>query len=305
MISLTSSFNLIEARAETLSALVAIGFFVGEFLARGPLTQLLAFLAQTTRRLGHKLDRENRSIATRVYRGIIAVLMLVFPAIIAAAALSQYIPWVKLLAVILLVAWFGYCFATIGSIVLLRRAKRGGLPLELPNLNYLFADTHAVIRHLITTRIQAFAIGVVGGCFWYVVGGLVGMAMYLSLAAANSAYHSRAAFGWAARSLFCLANALPALFTRVLIFLASLFTPHSKPLKGLFAPDWQTAFADTLDIALGGPTPNGDMPWVGQGTARLTPNHLQRAMQLLAVATVLLVLLLAHQHLYNILIKFI
>lgn len=295
--------HLIEARAETLAAFVALGFFVGEFLARGPLTQLLTFLAQTTRTLGHKLDRENRSVATRVYRGIIAVLMLVFPAIIAAAALSQHIPWLKLLAVLLLIAWFGYCFATIHSIALLRRAKRGGLPLELPNLNYLFADTHAVIRHLITTRIQAFAIGVVGGCFWYVAGGLVGMAMYLSLAAAHNAYHSRAAFGWAARSLFALANALPALITRALIFCASLFTPHSKPFKGACASDWQTGIATTLDIALGGPTPSGDMPWVGQGTARLTPNHLQRAMQMLMTATVLLVLLLAHQELYNILIK--
>lgn len=298
----SSTLSLIADRGETLAALVALGFFVGEFLARGPFTQLRIALANATRTLGHKLDREHRPIATRVYRGITAVLMLVLPAIAAAAALSQPNPWVKLLSAMLLVAWFGYCFSTIRSIRLLRGAKHGGLPLELPGVNYLFADTHAVIRHLIATRLHAFAIGIVGGCFWYVAGGLVGMAIYLALASAHHAYHARATFGWAARSLFMLANAIPATITRALIFFASLLTPHTKPVAGLFANSWQTALATTLDVTLGGPTPIGETPWVGQGTARLTLAHLQRAMQLLGAATVLLVVLLAHRELYNMLL---
>lgn len=305
MISLTSALNLIESRAETLAALVAIGFFIGEFLARGPFTQALATLSSITRKLGHKLDREHRPIATRVYRGIVAVLMLVLPAIAIAAALSQPIAWVKLLGMLLIITWVGYCMATLNSITLLRRAGCDGLPLELPSLNYLFADTHAVIRHLITTRLEAFAVGVVGGCFWYVAGGLVGMAMYLALAGAHRAFQHRAAFGWAARSLFQLANAIPTILARALLFLAALFTPHTRPLRGLREPSVLAAAATTLDIALGGPTPHGDMPWAGQGTARLTPAHLKRAMQLIAVATVLLVLTLAHQHLYNLLIELI
>lgn len=302
---LTSTLQLAQSRAETLSLLIVLGCVLGELLARGPFTQALATLSTITRKLGHKLDREHRAIATRVYRGIIAVLMLVLPAIAIAAALAQPIAWVKLLGALLIIIWVGYCMAPLSSIGTLRRTGRDGVPLSLPNLPYLFADSHAVIRHLISTRLEAFAVGVVGACFWYVAGGLVGMAMYLALAGAYRAFQHRAAFGWAARSLFQLANAIPAILARVLMFLAALFTPRTRPLRGLREPTVLAAAATTLDIALGGPTPGGERPWVGAGTARLTPAHLTRAMQLIAVATVLLVLTLAHQHLYNLLIKLI
>lgn len=305
MSALSTTLHFAQSRAETLSLLVVLGCVLGELLARGPFTNALASLSSITRKLGHKLDREHRAIATRVYRGIIAVLMLVLPAIAIAAALAQPIAWVKLLSALLIITWVGYCMAPLSSIGILRRAGRDGVPLSLPHLPYLFADSHAVIRHLITTRLEAFAVGVVGACFWYVVGGLVAMAIYLALAGAHNAFQQRAAFGWAARSLFRLANAIPAILARALIFLAALFTPRTRPLRGLREPTLRAAAATTLDIALGGPMPGGERPWVGAGTARLTPVHLKRAMHLLSVATVLLVLLLAHQHLYNILIKFI
>lgn len=300
-----SYIHLFESRAETLSLLVVLGCVLGEFLARGPFTHALTTLTSITRKLGYKLDREHRAIATRVYRGIIAVLMLVLPAIALAAAIGQPVAWLQLLTAILIVAWFGHCFSSISTLALYRRARSSGLSLQLPQMSYLFADGHAVIRYLIANRLQAFAVGVVGGCFWYVVGGVMVMAIYLTLAAAHNAYEQRAAFGWAARSLFQLANALPAILTRALIFLAALFTPRTRPLRGLTEPTLLAAAATTLDIALGGPMPGGERPWVGAGTAKLTPVHLQRAMQLLAVATVLLVLLLAHQQLYKLLIKFI
>lgn len=305
MTLLSTTLHLVQSRAETLSLLVVLGCVLGEFLARGPFTHALTTLTSITRTLGHKLDREHRAIATRVYRGIIAVLMLVLPAIALAAAIGQPVAWLKLLTAILMVAWFGHCFSSISTLALYRRAHSSGLPLELPQMSYLFADGHAVIRYLIATRLEAFAVGVVGGCFWYGLGGVMALAIYLVLAGAHAVFQQRAAFGWAARSLFRLANALPAILARALIFLAALFTPHTRPLRGLAESTLLAAAAATLDIALGGPMPTGERPWVGPGTAKLTPVHLQRAMQLLAVAAVLLVLLLAHQQLYNLLIKFI
>lgn len=299
MTSFLPYLHLIETRAETLAALVAIGFIFGEFLARGPFTQSLRAGNAIIRRLMHKLNRENRSVATLVYRGIVALLMLLAPAIIAAGLLGRAIPWLEWLVALLLITWFGHCFQTITTLRRIARAKTDGLALELPQLDYLFSDSHAVIRHLITARFHAFAIGVVGGCFWYMAGGLIAMAIYLTLAAACRAYQPSIAFGWAARSLFMLAHAVPNLIARALMFLAAFFTPHCKPFAGLFAKRWLAALAATLAVALGGKTPEGELPWVGSGSARLTRAHLRRAMHLLAVATMLLVLLLAHQHLSN------
>lgn len=305
MTLLSPYLHLIETRAETLAALLAIGCIVGEFLARGPFTQALSYGQHIIRTLGRKLNRENRSVATLVYRGIVAVLMLLLPAILAASLLSKPLPWLELLAALLLIAWFGHCFQTMATLRLIARAKTAGLPLELPGLDYLFNDSHAVIRYVITTRMDAFAIGIVGGCFWFTLGGFVGIAIYLTLAAASRAYAPHIAFGWAARSLFLLANALPTLIARVLIFFAAFFTPHTKPFAGLFAKSWRAAIALTLAIALGGKMPEGEMPWVGTASARLTHTHLRRVMHLLVAASILLLLLLAHQQLFNALKMFI
>jgi hypothetical protein len=303
--ALAAYLELIETRAQSLAMLLVLGFVVGEFLARGPFSTLLRRGQQLMGTLGRKLNREHRSVATLVYRGIVAVLMLLAPAIVAASLLTRPLAWVELLSALWLVAWFGHCFQTVATWRLAARAKHAGLALEIPGLDYLFSDSHAVIRYLIARRVDAFAIGIVGGCFWYVAGGPVAMAIYLVLAAACRTYRAHVAFGWAARSLFALADSLPKLIARALLFLAAYVTPHTKPCSGLRARDWLTAVAATLDIALGGKTPEGEIAWAGTASARLTHAHLARAIQLLVAASVWLLLLLAHQHLYNILIKLI
>ncbi|MFZ4541203.1 MAG: hypothetical protein ACOYNL_05240 [Rickettsiales bacterium] len=251
------------------------------------------------------MDKPKRGVATLVYRGIVAVVMLVIPAVIAGAFLSTALPWIQLLSVIGLFVWFGHCFVTFPTLALLKRAKLDGLPLNLPNLNYLFADSHAVIRYLITVRMESFAVGIVGGCFWYVLGGWVFMAPYLVLATAAGAYAPRLAFGWAARGLFALIDAVPRLIARLLLVLAALFTPHTRPIAGLLAPNWRTAVAMTLDCSLGGPSPRGEAAWVGTGTPKATYHQLRRGMMMLVVAAVLLVLLLSASIVVNLLVKLI
>ena len=315
-------FALLKLRAEMLAAIVVLGYAVGEFFARGPFTMLLDAGDALIVRL-KKLDKPNRGIATLVSRGMIAVFMLLIPAMLATVAVWLLISFplsivfradiaamnlsadvlmasMKLVSYMLLTLWFGHCFETWRSVALWRRAKADGLPLELPWLDYLFADSHAVIRFLVARRIAGFTIGVVGGSFWYLIGGLPLMAAYLTLAAAADAYRSPA-FGWAARSLFLLMDLVPRFISRILLTLASLFTPHTKPLAGLFAPTARSSIASTLDIALGGPTPKGELPWVGKGTARLSPKHLQRVLIMVLACSVLLVLLLVSPIIVNIL----
>ena len=288
---------LLKLRAEMLAPLIVLGYVVGEFFARGPFTLLLQAGDALVSRL-KKLDKPNRGVATLVYRGMIAVFMLLIPAMLAAAFFSENVPAMKLVSYTLLVLWFGHCFETFRTLALWRRAKADGLPLELPGLHYLFADSHAVIRHLVAARIRGFAVGVVGGSFWYLLGGLPMMAAYLTLAAAADTYRSPA-FGWSARSLFLLLDLVPRFISRLLLTLGSLFTPQTKPFAGLFASGWRSSIASTLDIALGGPTPKGEVPWVGKGTARLTPKHLQRALTMVLAASILLVLLLIGPSLSN------
>lgn len=292
-------FTLLKLRAEMLAPIIVLGYVVGEFFARGPINALINAGDALVVWL-KKLDKPNRGIATLVYRGMIAVFMLLIPAMFAAALLSKNIPEVKLASYIFLVIWFGHCFETWRTISLWRRAKVDGLPLELPGLNYLFADSHAVIRYLVARRINGFAVGVVGGSFWYLVGGLPLMAAYLTLAAAADHYRSPA-FGWAARSLFLLMDIVPRFISRILLTFASIFTPQTKPFAGLFASTARSSIASTLDVALGGPTPKGELPWVGKGTARLGPKHLQRTLTMVLAATLLLVLLLVAPELSNIL----
>ena len=290
---------LLKLRAEMLAAIIVLGYVVGEFFARGPFAALLDAGDALVVRL-KKLDKPNRGVATLVYRGMIAVFMLLIPAMFAAALLSKNIPALKLATYGVLILWFGHCFQTFRTLALWRRAKVDGLPLELPGLHYLFADSHAVIRYLVATRIHGFTIGVIGGSFWYLIGGLPLMAAYLTLAAIADSYRTLA-FGWAARSLFLLMDIAPRFISRILLTLASLFTPQTKPFAGLFAPTARSAIASTLDVALGGPTPKGELPWVGKGTARLTPKHLQRTLTMVLAATLLLVVLLASPTLGNLL----
>ena len=292
-------FASLKLRAEILAAIIVLGYLVGEFLARGPFSMLLDAGDRLVLRLT-KLDKPNRSVATLVYRGMIAVFMLLIPAMFAAALLSQDIPALKIVSYLLLVLWFGHCFETFRTLALWRRAKADGLHLELPWLDYLFADSHAVIRYFVARRIHGFTVGVVGGSFWYLVGGLPLMAAYLTLDATADTYRS-AAFGWAARSLFLLMDLVPRFISRVLLTLASLFTPQTKPFRGLFAATASRRIANMLDIALGGPGPKGESPWVGKGTARLSAKHLQRILILILASSVLLVLLLTSPSLYNIL----
>jgi cobalamin biosynthesis protein CobD/CbiB len=290
---------LLKLRAQLLAALIVLGYVIGEFFARGPIALLLNAGDALVVRL-KKLDKPNRGVATLVYRGMIAVFMLLIPAMLAAALLSKNIPALKLFSYALLVIWFGHCFETFRTISLWRRAKIDGLPLELPGLHYLFADSHAVIRYLVARRIQGFTVGVVGGSFWYLIGGLPLMAAYLTLAAAADTYRTPV-FGWAARSLFLLMDIFPRFISRILLTLASLFTPQTKPFAGLFATSARAGIASTLDIALGGPMPKGELPWVGKGTARLTPKHLQRILTMILASSVLLVLLLVSPSLDNLL----
>lgn len=288
MITPETYAGVLTERTEFLAMMVLLGALASPLAERGPFARLVHAGREVVGKLGKKLNREHRNVATRVYRGMIAVIMLLIPPSVVGVLLMTNTLWATLFSTLSILLWFGYCFATTTSYALWRHAKNERVPLQLPHIHYLFADSHAVIRFAIATRMEIFAVGIVGGCWWYMVGGWTAMAIYLTLAAANDAYGKHLAFGWAANTLFRAADAIPRGIARILIALAALITPHCRPVASILAPNWRMAICKTLGISLGGAGPNGIEPWVGSGKARLTHQHVQRMAYLLAVATLLL-----------------
>lgn len=293
MTHLYTYLDPILARAAMLSlALILAACGIGELLARGPFADLVAAGHRFVEQLGHKLDREGRKPAILIYRGIIAFFILTLPCVAIGMALERLGPWRELVIFVFFLLWFGHNLQFIRLVALWRRGEREGLPLEIPGVDFLFADSHAVIRYLIETRLTYFAIYLVGASFWYALFGLPLALSYMVLACAAQAYHPRRVFGWAIRNLFQLMDAIPQCIARVLLTLAALFTPQARPKAGLEFKPWRFFIASLLAVVIGGPSPLPVTVWAGSGIARVVQKHLRRLIHLLLVATLLLALLL-------------
>ena len=110
-------------------------------------------------------------------------------------------------------------------------------------------------------------------------------------------------FGWAARNVAWLVHFIPQLLARWLLLLAAIFTPQTKLANPFTGRGWRYFIAQLLHVALGGPLPHGEEPWVGEGTAKVTHQHLRRTLHVEAVSTLLLLLVLAGPNIYKTLIN--
>ena len=289
--------SLFAGRLETLIPLLTIGFFLGEIVAQFTgLNAGLDWLDRTALHFRHKLNRADRSIATRIYRGMIAAGMFLLPALIFGIALAQIAP----LCLLLIVALFGRGFQTFRLLRLWNAAKAGTLGLEIPGLAFLFADHHAVLRYLVLTSAERFASHVIGLSFWYVIGGMPIALCYLVLAEIVPVF-TVPVFGWACGALWRLVHFIPVLITSLLLVLGGVFTPHVRPFSALSKRRYFVLVAQLLNVSLGGTLPGREMAWYGGGTAKLLPSHLGRWLILRLSATVVLVLVLAASNLINLL----
>jgi len=219
---------------------------------------------------------------------------LLLPALGLGLLLSRDLPWVHLLAMLLMVGLFGRAFTNFHLLQVWRRAKANALALELPGRDYLFADSHAVLRYTLLTSAQQFARGVVGAAFWYILGGMPLMFGYLVLSEVAGQARS-AIYGWAAIALFRLVDAIPRVLSMVLLAVSGLFVRGIHPIKSIKARDFQSFISYLLDVSLGGRMPERDVPWTGTGTPKVMPVHVLRWLLLRVAATVLLLFLLGAQ----------
>ena len=280
-----------------LLAALALGGPVAAILPLHLLKQHAITLAAT---LGRKLNRSRRDVATRAWRGVIVLGILLLPAML----LGWVIAPSPAGSGVLLFVMFALALRANVMWPLWRQARKGTIALQTRYPHHLFPDSHAVLRYRILEHSRHFAVGVVGVGFWFLALGPAGALGYLALALAaghySDAHDETQVFGSVARALFSVADFVPHRLTAFLLVLAGFFVPGSRSLAALplamrTEANWPRFIATLVDVSLGGPTPvarrSAQLPWVGTGTAQLHATHVGRWLAIWGVACLGLALL--------------
>ncbi len=306
---------------------VALDALIGPVLRRlVPLPHPDRIIAAVTLAMERRLNREQRSPATRLIRGLILVLFLLMAggAFAAAAwAAAALLPFGWVLALIILLAFitqhrpFGAARGAARRMTAPRRA--GGLELAArePVLSARrlsgasSTDPHAVARGAIEHLAGRYGEGLIAESFWFVLLGLPGLILYRVInvmgAVLDESLPRREEFGLVSTRLNEAVTFLPVRLAALLLTLAAFFVAGAKPLRAfatMAATGWRrtsrgiawpvAAAAGALDLSLSGPplaakAAERSWRWIGPagGRARATQNDVRRGLFLYAVACLL------------------
>jgi adenosylcobinamide-phosphate synthase len=262
----------------------------------------------------HRLNREDRSEATRRARGIFTVAVLVVTAALAGYLLDHlcrltHFGWlIELVVITVLVAQrslFDRVHAV--AIALTEKGLYGGREeiRHIVGRNPMSLDEYGIARAGIESLAENFSDGVIAPVFWTLIFGLPGLFVYKTANTLDSmiGYLSprHRSFGWAAARLDDALNLIPARISGVLIAVAAALAPHAQGLASIRtmlrdagkhrSPNagWpEAAIAGALGLALAGPRRYAervvDDPWIGEGRARATPVDMHRALLIYVIA---------------------
>ncbi len=275
----------------------------------------VALLGGLTGWFDRRLNRAQRSVASRTLRGLVVVVLMVLLAaaagwLIADLAGRWRYGWVIELAVVTLLIAQRSLFDHVRAVA--RALERDGLEGGRAAVAHIVGrdparlDGHGVARAAIESLAENFADGVTAPVFWYLLLGLPGLVACKAINTMDSMIGHRtpehAAFGRAAARLDDAMNFLPARIAGVMIVAAALFAPSGRPWQAfrIMARDgrrhrspnagWpEAAMAGALSVALSGPRSYdgaaSDEPWLGEEfPARIGPVEIRRALYLFAVA---------------------
>jgi adenosylcobinamide-phosphate synthase len=261
-----------------------------------------------------KLNREDRSEASRRERGIITVVVLVGGAALLGAAIEAVCRGslagaaVEAVLIGVLVAQRSlYEHVAAVAAALASGGLAGGREAvrHIVGRDPTSLDAHGVARAAIESLAENFGDGVVAPVFWYLLLGLPGLFAYKMANTLDSMIGHRTphyrAFGWAAARLDDVLNTLPAPISGVLLVTAAVFASNGRPGHALtimlhdgrkhHSPNagWpESAMAGALGLALAGPRryPEGAVadPWLGDGSARAGVADIWRGLQLYRLA---------------------
>lgn len=180
----------------------------------------LALADQFAGELQRRLNRNFRSTATRLIRGLILLLMLGVPAAFAAAVIGRAADALPLVWIIELVVVAGLV-ATRAPLDDVRTVARAIAVADL-------ASARKAARPMLGERIDS---GFVAAAFWFVLLGIVGLAIYrlVSVVAVrvSSGDAQDVIFGFAATRLHEAIAIIPAFISGLLIAIASAFVPQA------------------------------------------------------------------------------
>jgi adenosylcobinamide-phosphate synthase len=262
----------------------------------------------------HRLNRENRSEATRRARGIFTVAILLVAAALAGYLLDRlcrltHFGWlIELVVITVLVAQrslFDRVHAV--AIALTEKGLYGGREeiRHIVGRNPMSLDEYGIARAGIESLAENFSDGVIAPVFWTLIFGLPGLFVYKTANTLDSmiGYLSprHRSFGWAAARLDDALNLIPARVSGVLIAVAAALAPHAQGLASIRtmlrdagkhrSPNagWpEAAIAGALGLALAGPRRYAervvDDPWIGEGRARAVPVDMHRALLIYVIA---------------------
>jgi adenosylcobinamide-phosphate synthase len=261
-----------------------------------------------------KLNRENRSDASRRVRGIVTVIVLVGLAAAIGLAIqrvcrgSLFGAAVETLLIAVLVAQRSL-YEHVADVA--EALDRGGLTAGRDAVRHIVGrdpmrlDACGVARAAIESLAENFSDGVVAPVFWYLLLGMPGLFAYKMVNTLDSVIGHKTpqyrGFGWASARFDDLANLVPARISGLLITGAALFAEEGRPGRALAimlrdaskhrSPNagWpEAAMAGALGLALAGPRHYAEGavvdPWVGDGTARAATPDIVRALTLYKLA---------------------
>ncbi|MDV7339844.1 adenosylcobinamide-phosphate synthase CbiB [Terasakiella sp. A23] len=264
--------------------------------------------------LDQKLNRETRSETNRAIRGFVVVVFMVSLCIVIGMAVSwfgQHYPlgWtLELFLTVSLIAQRSlFTYVRRVAVALKNEGISGGREAvsHIVGRDPDQLDDHGVARAAIESLAENFGDGVVAPVFWYVLFGFPGLLVYKAVNTMDSMIGHKSdkykSFGFTAARLDDILNLIPARLAGFWIYFGSFFmvsTTPSKAFKTMFrdakkhrSPNagWpEGAMAGALDIALAGPRKyregQANDPWIGTGTAQVTPKHIKQALKVYVAA---------------------
>lgn len=264
--------------------------------------------------LDKKLNREDRSSNNRMIRGaIVSCFVISLSSIVGFGLnkLAEFIPyfWIFNIFLVSVLLAGRSLFSYVGAVA--SGFKKSGLEGGREAVSHIVGrnpktlDKHGVVRATIESLAENFADGVVAPAFWFLIFGLPGILAYKTINTLDSMIGYRTKrhkdFGMFAARLDDLVNWVPARISGILIVIAAFFLPKSNPFRAAkimwedskkhASPNagWpEGAMAGAFNWALGGPRqyPGGvkEGAWIGQGKARLEPDHISKAQDLYVIA---------------------
>jgi adenosylcobinamide-phosphate synthase len=262
-----------------------------------------------------RLNRPQRTAASRTIRGLVVTLFVVALAAVTGWLIATYTGewrygWIVEISTVTLLVAQRSLFDHVRDVA--RALDRDGVEggriavAHIVGRDPAGLDAYGVARAAIESLAENFADGVVAPVFWYLVLGLPGLLAYKAVNTMDSMIGYRtprhAAFGRAAARLDDALNWLPARIAGAMIVIAALFTPGGAPARAfrVMARDggrhrspnagWpEAAMAGALAVALSGPRSYDGRkvaePWLGEEFgARIGPPEIRRALYLFAVA---------------------